>query len=98
MVEESKEKKMKSIIYTSPGEFSYSENSMSIPKPGKGEVLIKVECAVINPSDLYFLSGQYAGKYTYPLTPGGEGSGVVVESGGGFYAWTLIGRRVGFAR
>ena len=30
--------------------------------------------------------------------PGGEGSGTVISSGGGFYAWTLVGKRVAFVR
>ena len=60
--------------------------------------MIKVECAVINPSDLYQMQGNYNGDYTFPLTPGVEGSGTVVESGGGMLAWYLMGKRVGFAR
>ena len=32
------------------------------------------------------------------MVPGGEGSGTVIESGGGFLAWTLKGKRVGFTR
>jgi len=44
------------------------------------------------------MSGQYRGKYEYPLTPGAEGAGTVIESGGGFLAWTLVGKRVAFIR
>ena len=69
---------MKSVIYTAPGEFSYSTSTKSIPEPRKGQVLIKVECAPLNPSDTYFLAGKYAGTYAYPLVPGGEGSGTVI--------------------
>ena len=61
-------------------------------------MLIKVEAAVINPSDIYMMQGNYGGQYTYPLTPGGEGSGTVIASGGGFGAWMLVGKRVGFTR
>jgi len=89
---------MKSVIYTGPGEFSYSDCTKEIPVPRKGEVLIKVECAVINPTDTYYLSGKYNGTYSYPLTPGSEGSGTVVASGGGFFAWRLVGKRVGFSK
>lgn len=69
-----------------------------MPKPKKGEVLIKIEAAPINPSDLYMMQGNYNGTYEYPLTPGGEGSGRVIASGGGFMAWKLVGKRVGFTR
>jgi len=71
---------------------------MQIPKPASGQVLIKVECAVINPSDLYMMQGDYAGTFEYPLTPGAEGSGTVISSGGGIMAWSLVGKRVGFTR
>ena len=76
-----------------------------VPVPGPGQVLIKVECAPINPSDIYFLQGNYAnigegvgGKIQYPLTPGWEGSGTVVSSGGGFMAWRIVGTRVAMSK
>jgi len=89
---------MKSVIYKEKGVVDYSANTIAIPKPGPGEVLIKVECAVINPSDLYMMQGDYAGEFTYPLTPGAEGSGTVIGYGGGWIAWSLVGKRVGFTR
>ncbi len=61
-------------------------------------MLIKVEAAVINPSDIYMMQGNYDGKFKYPLTPGSEGSGTVIASGGGPLAWYLVGKRVGFTR
>ena len=89
---------MKSVIYKAKGEVDYSPDLMKMPKPGNGEVLIKVECAVINPSDLYMMQGHYNGTFAYPLTPGAEGSGTVIENGGGILGWSLVGKRVGFAR
>ena len=97
MVEAAK-KTMKSVIYTAPSVYSYSPDAKEIPVPRSGEVLIRVECGVINPTDTYFLSGQYAGTYDYPLVPGLEGSGTVIASGGGIYAWSLVGKRVAFTR
>ena len=44
------------------------------------------------------IQGKYSGKYEYPLVAGGEGSGTVVGSGGGFHSWTLQGKRVSFTR
>ena len=90
--------KMKSVIYKAQGEIDYSPDMMDIPKPRSGQVLIKVECAVINPSDIYMMQGKYNGNFTYPLTPGAEGSGTVVGYGGGWMAWMLMGKRVGFTR
>lgn len=97
MVEAAK-KTMKAVVYTAPGEYSYSADTKEIPVPASGQVLIRVECGVINPTDTYFMSGQYNGTYDYPLVPGVEGSGTVVQSGGGLFAWSLTGKRVAFTR
>lgn len=67
--------------------------SLPLPQPGPGEVLIKMAAAPINPSDLALLKGGYM-KRTYPFTPGLEGSGMVVASGGGFLAGLRMGKRV----
>ena len=73
-------------------------DSVPIPKPKHGEVLIKVECAIINPYDLQFMSGLYKGDYEFPLVAGSEGSGTVIASGGGLYAWSMLGKRVTFTK
>jgi NADPH:quinone reductase len=52
-----------------------------VPKPAKGEVLVKMTASPINPSDLAFLMGGYTFKTGLPVTPGNEGSGIVVASG-----------------
>lgn len=69
----------------------------SVPSPGPGQVLIKVQAAPCNPSDLVFLQGKYGVLKTLPTTPGWEGAGVVVASGGGPMGWWLNGKRVAFA-
>ena len=69
-----------------------------IPVPKKGEVLIKVECAVLNPSDTYLMRGFYRGTFEYPYIPGSEGSVTVIANGGGLYGWSLVGKRVAFVR
>ncbi|CDW81714.1 zinc-binding dehydrogenase family protein [Stylonychia lemnae] len=99
MVEKSTDEKfMKAVLYTGPSEYSYSATTKTIPTPGPGQLLIKVECVPINPSDTYYLAGQYHGTYAYPIVPGGEGSGTVIASGGGIYAWSFVGKRVTFTR
>jgi NADPH:quinone reductase-like Zn-dependent oxidoreductase len=37
-------------------------------------------------------------KITYPSSPGWEGAGIVVKSGGGFFANRTLGKRVAFTR
>ena len=48
------------------------------PKPGEGEVLIKVEAAAVNPSDVKNVQGRMLGT-TLPRIPGRDFSGVVVD-------------------
>jgi NADPH2:quinone reductase len=68
-----------------------------VPRPGRGEVLVRIAAAPVNPSDLMFVRGMYGHRKRLPVVPGFEGSGVVVESGGGFMARYLKGRRVACA-
>src|SRR5690242_12134776 len=65
-----------------------------IPKPGPGEVLIKVSASPINPADLMFMQGLYGFKKPLPVVPGFEGSGRVVEAGAGLMPKFLLGKRV----
>ena len=56
------------------------------------EVLIKMEAAPCNPSDIAFIRGGYNIKKTAPAVPGFEGAGNVVDAGNHFRH--LLGRRV----
>jgi len=67
--------------------------TLPIPQPGAGEVLVRMAASPINPSDLALLRGGYMNR-SYPFTPGLEGSGVVVASGGGLLARMRKGKRV----
>lgn len=51
--------------------------------PGKGEVLIEMLAAPINPADINVLEGRYGRLPTLPAVPGIEGVGVVAEMGEG---------------
>ncbi|KAL4459917.1 hypothetical protein ABPG74_003443 [Tetrahymena malaccensis] len=68
-----------------------------IPEPKEGQVLIKVEAAPINPSDLSYINGQYGKEAKFPVVLGFEGSGTIVKSGGGVYADSLVNKRVAFS-
>ncbi len=67
-----------------------------IPTPGPGEVLVRVEAAACNPSDLLFLTGNYVSAKDLPSAPGWEGAGTVVAAGPGLFGSFLKGRRVAF--
>ncbi|HEV2423354.1 MAG TPA: zinc-binding dehydrogenase [Terriglobia bacterium] len=68
-----------------------------VPRPGRGQVLIRVAAAPINPSDLMFVRGLYGFKKELPAIPGFEGSGTVVAAGPGLMPRILLRRRVACA-
>jgi len=49
-----------------------------IPQPGKGEALVRVKAAAINPSDVGNVAGHFK-KTTLPRTPGRDFAGVVAK-------------------
>lgn len=70
---------MKAIVYDRPGSFTVAD--VPTPSPGKGDVLIKVIVAGVCGTDLHLHDGEFGP--TYPLTPGHEVAGEVVELGAG---------------
>jgi NADPH2:quinone reductase len=67
------------------------------PQPGRGQVLIQIAAAPVNPSDLAFIKGFYGFRKSLPTIPGFEGSGTVVGAGSGLIPRYLMGRRVACA-
>jgi NADPH2:quinone reductase len=63
------------------------------PRPGAGEVLVKIHVAGVNFADTMLRRGVYITKPNFPETPGFEASGTVEEVGSGSDP-ALIGRRV----
>ncbi|WP_417425811.1 alcohol dehydrogenase catalytic domain-containing protein [Hoeflea sp.] len=68
---------------------------LPVPMPGPGEVLVKVRMASVNPSDLYFIKGEYGQPRVKGAAAGFEGVGQVI-AGNGLYAAYLKGKRVAF--
>jgi NADPH2:quinone reductase len=64
------------------------------PRPREGEALVRIEAAGVNFIDTYHRSGAYAARF--PLIPGQEGAGPVVEIGAGV-SEVRVGDRVAFA-
>jgi NADPH2:quinone reductase len=63
------------------------------PKPGPGEVLVRVRAAGINPVDAYIHTGTYVRKPPLPYTPGQDGAGDI-EAVGADVAGFKTGDRV----
>src|ERR1700689_469201 len=57
------------------------------PKPGPGQVLVRIKAAGVNPADTYMRTGTYAVKPALPYTPGFDGAGIVETVGPDVSAW-----------
>lgn len=53
------------------------------PKADRGQVLVRVHAAGVNPVDAYIRSGMYPRKPTLPYTPGSDAAGEVAATGDG---------------
>lgn len=73
---------------------SLSVTTLPLRPLQKGEVLVEVEAAPCNPSDMMFMRGVYGVRKTLPAVPGFEGCGRVIASGGGMMGRLLNGKRV----
>ncbi|MBL8819317.1 MAG: zinc-dependent alcohol dehydrogenase family protein [Planctomyces sp.] len=87
---------MKAIQFSDPGEPVDVLKCVSLdkPKPGPGEVLVRMIAAPVNPSDLMYIRGSYTVPANCPASPGFEGVGIVESSGGGLRGKLFTGKRV----
>ena len=87
---------MKAIVLERFGEPSevLQVREVPVPKPGPGEVLVRMIASPINPSDLLMVRGRYVVLPSLPATPGFEGVGVVTEAGPGLLGPWVKGKRV----
>jgi NADPH2:quinone reductase len=60
---------------------------MPDPKPGPGQVLVRLHAVGVNPLDAYVRAGTYTIKPTLPFIPGSDGAGVVEAVGDGVKPW-----------
>ncbi len=80
---------MRAVVYDRPEQFAIRDVPM--PRPGSGEVLLRVLVAGVCGTDLHLHVGEFGPSY--PLTPGHEFVGEVVALGAGVEA-VLLGHRV----
>jgi NADPH2:quinone reductase len=79
------------------GPESITVGEVPVPRPGHGQVLVRIFASPVNPSDLAFIRGLYGFKKALPTIPGFEASGTVVAAGNGILPRLLLGRRVACA-
>ncbi len=84
---------MQAVLLEQPGG-APTVGQLPTPRPGLGQVLVRMAATPINPSDLGFLQGSYGFQNPFPVVPGFEGSGTVVAAGPGLLPRLLLGRRV----
>jgi len=53
------------------------------PKPGPGQVLVRIRAAGVNPADTYVRGGGYPNLPPLPYTPGSDGAGTIEAVGEG---------------
>ena len=53
------------------------------PKPGPGQVLVRIRAAGVNPVETYIRSGMYPRRPALPYTPGNDAAGIVEAAGDG---------------
>ena len=58
------------------------------PKPGAGELLVRVRACAMNFPDVLIIEDKYQMKPARPFAPGGEISGEVIEVGEGVAGWS----------
>lgn len=80
---------MKALVVEEPNRAVVKE--VDDPKPGEGEVTIKVEKVGICGTDVHIFKGEFISPY--PIIPGHEFSGTVYELGEGVSGWN-VGDRV----
>lgn len=58
-----------------------------VPRPGPGQLLVRMRAASINYRDLLVMCGNYSRNLPLPLVPLSDGSGEVAEVGAGVSRW-----------
>lgn len=83
-----------SYVVTSPGSLdNWTLVQRELPELTANQVLIRMECSTINPSDYLSILGGYP-VASFPLYTGYEGSGTVVKAGESAQAQSLLDQRV----
>ncbi|MFI9817783.1 NADP-dependent oxidoreductase [Saccharothrix variisporea] len=81
---------MKAVVVTAYGPpETFTVGDVPVPRPGPGQVLVRVAAASINPGDVRLPSGDYRDvtPLDFPHVPGNDFAGTVAEVGPGVVAY-----------
>ena len=85
---------MKALLSVEPGgPETLRLEEVAEPKPGPGELLVKVHACAINYPDVLIIEDKYQFRPPRPFSPGGEIAGEVVAVGEGVTGWQ-VGERM----
>jgi len=90
---------MRACRYHAPGEQSPPRvEDVPVPEPAPGEVLVRVDCASLNPVDWKIADGKFRFlvKGGLPRTMGSDFAGEIVAVATGVQGWTVGDRVMGF--
>jgi NADPH:quinone reductase-like Zn-dependent oxidoreductase len=80
----------KALILHTKDAGKFEVGTRPIPTPGRGQLLIKILSAALNPIDILIeKSGFIVSDYGMPAVPGSDGAGVVEEVGEGVEGWKI---------
>ncbi|MEM6283483.1 MAG: zinc-binding dehydrogenase [Chloroflexota bacterium] len=80
--------------YTEDWASNITVEERPLPELKRGQVLLKMAAAPINPSDAMFIQGKYGFRKELPAVPGFEGAGEIIATGGGVLPYLGVGKRV----
>lgn len=83
---------MRAFHLTAPGSANLRRVEVDDPRPGPGEVLVRLRAASLNYLDLAVARGEF-GPCTYPVVPVTDGAGDIAALGDGVEGWA-VGERV----
>ncbi|KZV85288.1 GroES-like protein [Exidia glandulosa HHB12029] len=84
----------KSFVATAPG--VYGETTSPTPKPGTGEVLVRVEYTALIPFDVEVAENNFLGPSAYPYVPGFTVVGTIAQLGEGVAEFKVGDRVAGY--
>jgi len=84
-LKEDTSKMQKAWFYNEYGSINVLQSGeLPVPKPGPGQILVKIRAAALNPADFKIREGINKSAYSdFPTVPGCDAAGVVVEVGDG---------------